>query len=69
LPITIADLSLTLHGWRPGGGAYDGLPPDDATASARRAERLLVTTLTDRCYAPAGMVSDWWTVDLRGGAS
>lgn len=31
---------LTLHEWRPGGGAYDGLPADLDEAARRRAERV-----------------------------
>jgi uncharacterized protein (DUF2126 family) len=34
---------VVLHEWRPGGGAYDGLPGDRAEAAARRAERCVHT--------------------------
>jgi uncharacterized protein (DUF2126 family) len=37
-----AGLEITLHDWRPGGGAYDGLPLDDDEAARRRAERFVV---------------------------
>jgi len=35
-------VGVELHGWRPGGGAYDGLPPDAAEAERRRRERVRV---------------------------
>jgi uncharacterized protein (DUF2126 family) len=38
---------LELHDWRPGGGAYDGLPADRTVAAARRAERCVLA----RCAA------------------
>jgi uncharacterized protein (DUF2126 family) len=34
------DYRITLHEWRPDGGAYEGLPEDLAAASQRRAERV-----------------------------
>ncbi|WP_428268023.1 transglutaminase family protein [Haliangium sp.] len=33
---------VRLHGWAPGGGAYDGLPADAAEAAARRRSRVVV---------------------------
>lgn len=57
---------VELWGWRPEGGAYDGLPHDATDAAARRAERVVVTT-----GAGAVGVDRWWpqpspfTVDLR----
>ena len=42
---------VTLHPWRPDGGAYDGLPRDLADARARRFQRAVVETL------PAGELS------------
>ena len=35
---------IELYSWRPGGGAYDGLPADDTDALARRQERIKITT-------------------------
>lgn len=35
---------IELWAWKPSGGAYDGLPGDDAEASARRRERISITT-------------------------
>jgi uncharacterized protein (DUF2126 family) len=36
---------LSLHAWRPGGGAYAGLPADAAEARARRAERVVAAAV------------------------
>ncbi len=38
-------LRITLHGWRPNGEAYPGLPRDAEEAAARRAERVVVEVL------------------------
>jgi uncharacterized protein (DUF2126 family) len=56
-------LRVELHGWRPGGGAYDGLPADAAEAARRRQERVLVRPARVRSprRAPGGRL----TVDLR----
>ena len=35
-------VAVTLHGWRPTGGAYPGLPTDEAEAHARRQERVSI---------------------------
>jgi uncharacterized protein (DUF2126 family) len=35
---------VELHAWIPAGGAYDGLPADDAEARRRRRERVVVST-------------------------
>ena len=52
-PITVAfnhprhgSHGLTLHEWRPGGGAYPGLPRDREEAAGRRAERCVVAPLS-----------------------
>jgi uncharacterized protein (DUF2126 family) len=56
-------VAVALHGWRPGGGAYDGLPADDAEARRRRRERTVVSAVEHgeiRAARDAGL-----TVDLR----
>lgn len=58
--------SIALHGWIPGGGAYDGLPCDEAEAARRRRERVVIRSVPlpaswKRPALPAGRV----TVDLR----
>jgi hypothetical protein len=54
-------------GWRPGGGAYDGLPADDAEAARRRAERIVFTPAARAPASPSVQLlhPDTWTVDLR----
>ena len=62
-------LALTVHGWRPDGGAYDGLPADLAEAARRRAERVTLDPM------PAGLAEPLatgarpglspYTLDLR----
>ena len=59
---------IELWSWRPGGGAYTGLPRDDADAIARRQERITVTTRNGDITASAR----WrerrpFTIDLRTG--
>src|SRR5262249_54893032 len=59
---------IELWSWRPGGGAYTGLPPDEAEAIARRQERITIATSDGDVAA-----SRHWrehrpfTVDLRRG--
>lgn len=73
LEITLraGDTQVTLrhHAWRPGGGAYDGLPADAADAARRRAERLEVThepAPADELRPLARLADrDAWTTDLR----
>lgn len=65
LVLSFHDLSLTLHGWRPAGGAYDGLPADDLAAAARRRERLSVGVIHHQPGERSVPASEWWTVDLR----
>jgi len=54
---------VELHGWRPGGGAYDGLPADAAEAERRRRERVLVKP--GRYHASRRSPSRLLTLDLR----
>ncbi|MBI5067139.1 MAG: transglutaminase family protein [Deltaproteobacteria bacterium] len=55
---------VLLHGWRPQGGGYDGLPADGAEAARRRAERVQVRSLPPPAVqrAPPGPAL---TLDLR----
>lgn len=60
---------LSLHGWRPDGGGYPGLPADAAEAHARRAARVVRRTPgpdagAPPCPAPRGR-ADSCTLDLR----
>ncbi len=64
---------LELHGWRPGGGAYDGLPADATEARRRRRERVRVTAPGPISLAwppaAAGVTLDLRRLDvLRSGA-
>lgn len=57
---------IELWSWRPGGGAYTGLPRDEADAIDRRQERITVTTRDGDVTA----TSHWrehrpFTIDLR----
>ncbi|HTP49592.1 MAG TPA: transglutaminase family protein [Anaeromyxobacteraceae bacterium] len=56
-------LRIELHGWKPGGGAYPGLPADAAEAERRRRERVVVRPGRPRPArrAPSGRL----TLDLR----
>ncbi len=59
-------VTMAWYAWRPGGGAYDGLPGDDAEADARRRERLIVTpsaAATVATTTPAAPAT--WTLDVR----
>ncbi|ACY14597.1 transglutaminase family protein [Haliangium ochraceum] len=63
----VGEQRLALHGWRPGGGSYDGLPADLAEAARRRAERFVVSARPDApapVPVPRSALSPW-TVDLR----
>jgi uncharacterized protein (DUF2126 family) len=60
---------VTLHAWRPSGGAYDGLPHDLGDARQRRAERVVVESSPDGTLAalrapPPGATTPH-TLDLR----
>jgi uncharacterized protein (DUF2126 family) len=58
---------LTIHGWRPGGGPYTGLPVDAAEATARRVERIRVETRSGPLPRPHGAHARTgaYTIDLR----
>ena len=61
---------VELWAWKPNGGAYDGLPLDDAGALERRQQRIRVTTRDGEVAAP----SFWqeprpFTIDIRRNAS
>jgi uncharacterized protein (DUF2126 family) len=59
-------VQLAWYAWRPGGGAYDGLPTDAAEAERRRHERLVVTAVepaADADDAPQQLTT--WTLDVR----
>lgn len=62
LPVTWArggsSAGVALHGWRPEGGAYEGLPRDAEAASRRRAERV-------RPFAPGPLAAR--TAAAQGG--
>jgi uncharacterized protein (DUF2126 family) len=61
-----AHQTVELHGWRPGGGAYDGLPLDATAAAERRAERVRVTSHDGALARPrAAHASHGYTIDLR----
>jgi len=60
------EIALRLYGWRPGSGAYDGLPADADEAAKRRAERVVLTTGPVATRPPHPCLHpDTWTVDLR----
>jgi uncharacterized protein (DUF2126 family) len=54
---------IEIHGWKPGGGAYEALPPDAAEAERRCRERVIVRSGRFRSTrrAPSGRL----TLDLR----
>jgi uncharacterized protein (DUF2126 family) len=56
---------ITVHDWKPGGGAYDGLPEGDDEAMRRRRERFVVS----ECDPPgelAEIAASGLTLDRRG---
>ncbi len=60
---------IELYAWRPGGGAYTGLPPDESEAIARRQARIIVTTLP-LAHGELAAPRHWterrpFTIDLR----
>jgi uncharacterized protein (DUF2126 family) len=60
---------VELWSWRPGGGAYEGLPTDANDALARRQERIAITT-RDGEIAATGRWREQhaYTIDLRADA-
>jgi uncharacterized protein (DUF2126 family) len=60
---------ITLHEWKPEGGAYDGLPSDPAEAAARRAARCVVRPVLRAELGPATPVAaralSPYSLDLR----
>ncbi len=59
---------IELWSWRPGGGAYTGLPRDEVEAIARRQERITVTTRQgDVTASPRWRERRPFTIDLRAG--
>jgi uncharacterized protein (DUF2126 family) len=56
---------IALHGWRPGGGAYAGLPKDASEARQRRDERAVARAGEPRAIPDAPVASSRFTVDLR----
>ncbi len=73
-PSQAADHLVTLHEWRPDGGAYDGLPESLEAARGRRAERVTVLQVPRDGAAPdvdaALLEPGRYAMDLRwlGGA-
>jgi len=58
---------IELWSWRPGGGAYTGLPADEAEAIERRQERIAVATRDGDVAASAHWPEQRpFTIDLRG---
>jgi uncharacterized protein (DUF2126 family) len=60
-------VQVRLWNWRPGGGAYDGLPADAAEAAQRRAERVAIGSIGPGGELPPLIpgLPGGWTVDLR----
>jgi len=56
-------IRVELHGWKPGGGAYETLPSDRAEAERRRRERVVVRP--GRFRNPLRAPSSRLTLDLR----
>ena len=57
-----AGVRVELYAWQPAGGAYSGLPADHAEASARRSERVVITSLSTLAEM---RVSEGSLLDLR----
>lgn len=58
--------TIEIHAWRPGGGAYDGLPLTADEALLRRNERIRILTRAGEAAAPATWsATSPFTLDLR----
>jgi uncharacterized protein (DUF2126 family) len=58
--------SIAMHDWKPGGGAYDGLPASDEEAHRRRVERFVVApAVPPRDVRGARGAGERYTFDLR----
>jgi uncharacterized protein (DUF2126 family) len=61
-----ASVRVELYSWKPGGGAYAGLPADDAEARARRDERVVASARgTDEPSECQPSLATGWALDLR----
>ncbi|MBY0277658.1 transglutaminase family protein, partial [Candidatus Binatia bacterium] len=60
-------LEVVVHGWRPDGEAYDGLPADLEAAAARRRERVVArrVILETPLLPPPTAATTAWALDLR----
>jgi uncharacterized protein (DUF2126 family) len=58
-------LSVSLHGWIPGGGSYPGLPRDADDARRRRRERVVIAPLAEPPVLRPAPPPRALTVDLR----
>jgi uncharacterized protein (DUF2126 family) len=58
-------LSISLHGWIPGGGSYPGLPGDADEARRRRRERVVIAPLAEPPVLRPAPPPCGLTVDLR----
>jgi uncharacterized protein (DUF2126 family) len=56
-------LTVALHGWRPAGGAYEGLPAGEEEARRRRRERVVISAAPPGLELPAQASA--FTLDLR----
>jgi uncharacterized protein (DUF2126 family) len=58
-------VTVELHGWRPGGGSYDGLPASAEDAARRRAERVRIVAGGAAAAAAHADGGGGLTLDLR----
>lgn len=64
---TADGLEVVVHGWRPDGEAYDGLPADLEVAATRRCERVVARRkiLETPLLPPPTAATTAWALDLR----
>ena len=64
---TADGLEVVVHGWRPDGEAYDGLPADLEVAARRRCERVVArrVILETPLLPPPTSATTAWALDLR----